>query len=241
MPSSKNKRALITGASSGIGRATALAFAQAGISLALVSRSQDKLDAVATEARGSGVEVTVHPLDLADLSQVKGAITQINDQFGPIEILVNNAGMGYTNSLLDSSLEDWQRVLDLNLTSVLQCIQAVLPTMRQHQNGLIINVASIAAYQTFSDWGAYSVSKAGLLALSRVLRIEEQAHGIRVAVIAPGPVDTPIWETDMVQADFDRSQMLTSETVAQLILQVALLPKGAVVEELTLMPSGGAL
>ncbi|HBY80855.1 MAG TPA: short-chain dehydrogenase, partial [Cyanobacteria bacterium UBA11148] len=156
-------------------------------------------------------------------------------------ILVNNAGMGYTGSLMETPLADWQRVIDLNLTSVFQCIQAVLPTMRQQQRGTIINVASIAGLQPFAGWGAYSISKAGLIALSKTLAVEERAHGIRVVTICPGAVNTPIWDTDTIEADFNRSAMLTPEIVAQSILHAATLPDQAVIELVTLMPSAGAL
>ena len=113
--------------------------------------------------------------------------------------------------------------------------------MRQQQSGHIINVASIAAQQVFPDWGAYCVSKAALATLSKAIAVEEQCHGIRVTTIYPGSVNTPLWDTDTVSSTFDRSKMLTPEIVAQSILQVAMLPPGAIVEELTLMPSAGVL
>lgn len=231
--------ALITGASSGIGRATALAFAQSGIHVALVSRNQSKLQEVANEALSYGVNAQVYAADLSDVSHVRGTVEAIAQDFGPVDILVNNAGMGYTGALLNTPLADWQRILDLNLTSVFQCIQAVLPSMRQRQRGTIINVVSIAGHQAFPDWGAYCVSKFGLVALSKTLAAEERAHGIRVVSISPGAVNTPIWDTDTVQADFERSRMLTPEIVAQSILYAALLPEQAVIEELTLMPNAG--
>lgn len=241
MTSQVNHRALITGASSGIGRATALAFAQAGISVALVSRSQPKLEKVAAEIKETGVEVKTYPVDLAAVDQVKFRIEAIVADFGAIDILINNAGMGYTGDLLDTSLEDWQTVMNLNLTSVFQCIQAVLPGMRDRHQGTIINIASIAGYHAFAGWGAYSVSKAGLISLSKVLAAEERSHGIRVITLSPGSTNTPIWDTETVQADFDRSKMLTPDVVAQSILHAALMPPQAVIEELTLMPSAGAL
>lgn len=239
MTSRIERHALITGASSGIGKATALAFAQAGINLALVSRSEAKLEVVADAARQTGVKVKTYPLDLSAVDRVKGRISAIAADFGPIDILINNAGMGYTGDLLTTPLEDWQRVLDLNLTSVLQCIQGILPGMRDRQQGTIINVVSIAGQQVFPGWGAYCVSKFGLMALSKTLAAEERANGIRVSAICPGSVNTPIWDAETVQADFDRSAMLTPEIVAQVILQAVLLPEQAVVEELTLMPNAG--
>ena len=237
----KQLQAIITGASSGIGRATALAFAKSGISLALVSRSEDKLSAVVEAAQAVGVKAKAYPLDLANVTLVKEQIKNIAQELGKVDILVNNAGMGYTNSLANTSLEEWQKVLDLNLTSVFQCIQGVLPQMREQATGTIVNVASIAAYNAFPDWGAYSVSKAGLVALTKALTVEERSNGIRAVTIAPGAVNTPIWDTDTVQADLNREAMLTPEIVAQSILHAVLLPSQAVIETMTITPSGGAL
>jgi short-subunit dehydrogenase len=233
---------LITGASTGIGKATATAFAKAGFAVVLVSRSQDKLAALANQLTAEyAVPAQSFPIDLSAIAQVKSAMELILQQVGPVDVLINNAGMGYTGVLADMPLADWQAVMDLNSTSVFQCIQAVLPSMRDRNSGLIINVASIAARQAFPDWGAYGVSKAALAALSRAVAVEEQSHGIRVVTIFPGAVNTSIWDTDTVQADFDRSGMLAPEVVAEAILQVARLSESAVIEELTLMPSGGAL
>lgn len=235
-----HRRALVTGASSGIGRATALLFAKAGIDLVLVSRSQDALNAIASEVTQLGVQAESYSIDLAAIEAIKPQLEAI-DAKTPIDILVNNAGIGYTGNLIDTPLADWQQVINLNLTSVFQCIQAILPGMRQRGSGMVINVASIAGYQAFPGWGAYNVSKAGLISLSKTLAAEERANQIRVVTVSPGATNTPIWDTDTVQADFDRSQMLTPDIVAQTILHTALLPPGAVVEELTITPSGGAL
>ena len=131
--------------------------------------------------------------------------------------------------------------MNLNLTSVFQCILGILPMMRARQRGTIINVASIAAKQPFPSWGAYCVSKAGLIALSKTLAAEERAQGIRVTAICPGAVNTELWDTETVHLNFERSAMLTPEMVAESILYTALLPEQAVVDELTLMPSAGVL
>ncbi len=234
------RTALITGAGSGIGKATALAFAKAGINLALVGRSAEKLAAVATAATAVGVRAEIYPLDLAVVDRVAAEISAIAATFTNLDILVNNAGMAYTNPIAETPLADWQRVLDLNLTSVFQCVQGVLPQMRQQRSGTIVNVSSIAAKQVFPNWGLYSVSKFGLMALTRAIAGEEQNNGIRVSAICPGSVDTPLWDTDTVAADFDRTKMLTPEMVAQAILFAVLAPAGAVIEEMTVMPSGGA-
>lgn len=241
MTSETQQRALITGASSGIGRETAIAFAKSGIDLALVARSQSKLEALAAELSQLGVEVKPYVIDLSQVNTLKKSLQDLADDFGPINILVNNAGMGYTGALADMPLADWQQLMDLNLTSVFLTMQAVIPGMRAQSRGTIINVASIAAHNAFPSWGAYSASKAGLITLGRVLSAEESEHGIRVMTVSPGAVNTPIWDTETVQADFDRSQMLTPAIVAQSILHTVQLPDSAVIDEITLMPSGGAL
>ncbi len=239
--SSSQPNAIITGASSGIGKATALAFAQAGINLALISRSLDALETVAEACTQEGVKAKPYVMDLSELTKIPAMIEKIVADFGDIDIIVNNAGMGYTNLLRETPLADWQQVINLNLTSVFQCVQGVLPQMRKRKQGTIINVASIAATQAFPGWGAYCVSKAALLSFSKVLATEERSHGIRVVAISPGAVNTSIWDTDTVQADFDRNAMLTPDLVAQTILQAALLPAEAVIEDLTILPSAGTL
>jgi NADP-dependent 3-hydroxy acid dehydrogenase YdfG len=236
-----HRTALITGASSGIGKATALAFAKAGINLALVGRASDKLAVVAQAATDAGVSAKTYALDLSQLDRVAPTIAEIAAASDNLDILINNAGMAYTGSIGDTPLADWQRVIDLNLTSVFLCIQGILPHMRHQGSGVIINISSIASKQVFPDWGIYSVSKFGLNALTQAVANEERAHGIRVSSICPGSVDTPLWDTDTVNANFDRAAMLDADAVAAAILYAALAPTGAVVEELTIMPSGGAL
>lgn len=237
----KGQRAIITGASSGIGEETAMAFARAGIHVALVSRSADKLETIAEKARQFGVEAQVYPLDLAQVDRVREQVAAIVSEFSPIDILVNNAGMGYTGSLMDTSLADWQQILDLNLTSVFECIRAVLPTMRDRHQGTIVNVSSVVVKQAFPNWGAYSVSKFGLMGLTKTLALEERGNGIRVTAICPAAVNTSMWDTETVKANIDRSKMLMPEIVAQSILQIVQLPASATIEELTIMSNAGDL
>jgi short-subunit dehydrogenase len=235
------RRALVTGASRGLGRAIAHALAQAGYDIALVGRSLDSLHQVQAELADYGVQAKAYAIDLADIGPLPGRLADLLQDFGPLSVVVNNAGMAYTGALATMPAADWQRILDLNVTSVFHCIQATLPVLRAAGGGTIVNIASIAAKSAFPDWGAYSVSKAAIVALSRSLAAEERAHGIRVVTISPGAIDTPIWDTDTVQADFDRSGMLAPEVVAQTVVHTILLPPQAVIEDLTLMPAGGAL
>lgn len=240
MIAQRKLRALITGASSGIGRATAEAFAASGMDLALVSRSHGPLADLAQSLTKQGVEAQPFAIDLSKVDQVKSQINNLMNDWGPIDVLINNAGMGCTADLIDMPLTDWQAVLDLNLTSVFQCVQAVLPQMRSQQQGTIINVISIAGQQAFPQWGAYCASKFGLMGLTKALAQEERQHGIRVTALCPGAVNTPLWDTKTVDADFDRSAMLKPENVAQSILHIVQMPQQAVIEELVLMPNAGA-
>ena len=235
------RRALITGASRGIGRATAHALAQAGYDVALLGRSLDRLQPVVDQLAEYDVLAKGYAVELADQSGLQPRLAEIIQDFGVFNVLINNAGMGYTGALATMPLHHWQQVMDLNLTAVFQCIQAALPALRAGGGGTIVNISSIAAKSAFPDWGAYTVSKAGLVALSKVLAVEERANGIRVVMVTPGSVNTPLWDTDTVNADFDRGQMLTPEIVAQTILSTVLLPTQAVIEDIVLMPAGGAL
>ncbi|ERN39974.1 short-chain dehydrogenase [Rubidibacter lacunae KORDI 51-2] len=239
MTAARPQRVLITGANSGIGKATALAFANAGIDLALFGRSHEKLSAAVANVTDR-VDVRTYVLDLARVEVVADTVAAAIADCGGIDVLVNNAGIGYTNAIADTPLSEWRYVLDLNLTSVFQCIQGALPVLRK-RGGTIINIASIAARSPFPTWGAYSASKAGLVALSRALAAEERDRGVRVVTICPGAVNTPLWDTDTVAADLNRAAMLPPDSVAQFILQAALLSPQAVVEDLTLMPNAGAL
>ncbi len=234
-------RALITGASSGIGEAIASEFAKAGFDLALVARSTAKLTHLTHSLNALGISAQGFTIDLSDVEQVHVKIAAVIAQVGPIDVLINNAGMGYTGSLIEMPLVDWQQVMALNVTSVFQVVQTVLPGMRQQASGLIINIASIAAQQSFAGWGAYGVSKAALAALTEAIATEESAHGIRAVTLFLGAVDTPLWDSDTVQAQLDRTAMLSCQTVAQTVLHTALLPPDAVISQLTLTPSRGAL
>jgi NAD(P)-dependent dehydrogenase (short-subunit alcohol dehydrogenase family) len=233
------QKILITGASSGIGKATALALVKLGASVALVSRNPDRAIAEIEAQKAASATVKAYELDLANVSLVAAKIANIVSDFGGIDVLINNAGMAYIGEIIDTPLVDWQKVIDLNLTSVFQCIQAVLPMMRKQQHGTIVNVASIAAKQAFPQWGAYCASKFGLLGMTQALAEEERSHGIKVMSICPGSVNTPLWDT--VAANFSREAMLKEDNVADAIVYLLSLPAHAVVTDLVLMPNAGVL
>ena len=179
-------------------------------------------------------------LDLANLTSVATASEQVSQRWGRLDLLINNAGAAYTGPLADMPLEQWQWLLQLNLTSVFQVCRAVLPLLRQ-RGGHIINVSSHAARNAFPEWGAYCVSKAALASFTRCLAEEERSHGIRVSTLTLGAVNTPLWDTATVHSSFDRRAMLSAERAAEALVSLALQPASQIVEDLTLMPAAGAL
>lgn len=234
-----DRLAWVTGASRGIGRAVALKLAARGIPVALIARSKSDLEQVALEVEQAGGKALVFPVDLGQTETLPQQLEQILSFAGPCGLLVNNAGMGFTANAVDTSLSDWQRVIDLNLTAAWLCMKAVIPAMRD-RGGTIANVISIAGKQAFPGWSAYCASKFGLLGLTKAVAQEEREHNIRVTAFCPGAVNSSLWDTPTVQADFDRAGMLSVETVADSLVQAMLLPDSAVIDELVLMPSGGA-
>ena len=185
----RNSVALVTGAGSGIGRATALAFAARGATVLCAD-----IDAVAAKATAETCRTPAHALelDVADRGAVFDAAAQITREHGPLDILVNNAGVGVGGAFLDTPLEDWDWLLSINLMGVVQCCYAFGRPMVERGRGHVVNVASGLAYTHRSSESAYIASKAGVLAFSRSLRADWRAHGIGVSAICPGVINTPI-------------------------------------------------
>ena len=231
--------ALITGASRGIGAATARRMAAAGYDLRLVARSLGPLDDLAAELRHVGRQVETCQLDLCDSAAIAPAISDLCAR-GPVpDVVINNAGAAWTGPLAFMPLERWQWLLQLNLTSVFQVCRAVVPLLRQQGGGLILNVSSHASRHAFPDWGAYCTSKAALASFSRCLAEEERPHGIRVGTLTLGSVNTPLWDSETVHSTFDRRAMLSADQAASALLYLAQQPSTQSVEDLTLMPAAG--
>ncbi|MFM2080728.1 MAG: hypothetical protein RLZZ219_1410 [Cyanobacteriota bacterium] len=231
---------LITGASRGIGAAAARLFAAAGHDLLLLARSAPELEALATELRAGGRRVEITCVDLADPAAIAPALAELLGRGLSPGLLINNAGAAYTGPLAEMAVDQWQWLFQLNLTSVFQVCQAVLPVLRE-QGGHIINVSSHAARNAFPDWGAYCASKAALASFSRCLAEEERGHGVRVSTLTLGAVNTPLWDSATVHSSFDRRAMLSPERAAETLLSLAQQPASQIVEDITLMPAAGAL
>ena len=231
--------ALITGASRGIGRRTAELLAQQGWNLLLTARSIDQLDQLADQLRSTGSGVATAGIDLVQPERVESGLASLLAHGESPSVLINNAGAAYTGDLLAMPLDRWQWLLQLNLTSVMQVCSAVVPAMRE-QGGLVINVSSHAARHAFPQWGAYCVTKAALASFTRCLAEEERPHGIRACTLTLGAVNTPLWDAETVQSDFDRRAMLSVDQAAEALVNLAEQPVNQVIEDLTLMPAAGA-
>ena len=233
--------ALITGASRGIGAATARVLAEAGFDLLLVARSGDALEQLATELRALGRRVETAAIDLADAAGLEAPLLELCHRGEPPQLVINNAGVAYTGPLVEMAVEQWQWLLQLNLTSVFQVCRVVVPLLRNAGGGRIINISSHAARNAFADWGAYCVSKAALASFSRCLAEEERCHGITVSTLTLGAVNTPLWDSESVDSSFDRRAMLDPHRVAEAVLVLAQQPSSQAVDDLTLMPAAGVL
>jgi short-subunit dehydrogenase len=231
--------ALITGASRGIGAATARSFAAAGFDLLLVARASEPFLRLAEELRALGRRVEILHLDLAEPTAIEPGIAELCGRGLLPTVVINNAGAAWTGPLAFMPLERWQWLLQLNLTSVFQVCRAVVPLLRQQGGGLILNVSSHASRHAFPDWGAYCTSKAALASFSRCLAEEERPHGIRVGTLTLGSVNTPLWDSETVHSTFDRRAMLSADQAASALLYLAQQPSTQSVEDLTLMPAAG--
>jgi len=188
--------ALITGGGRGIGRAIALAFAREGAHVAVVARSQSQVDAVAAEARALGRKAVALACDIGDRGQVDATVRAAVEALGPIQILVNNAGIAVSAKVTDTDDALWERHLRVNLTGAFYASRAVLPGMLAARWGRIVNIASTAARQGFPYVAAYVASKHGLLGFTRALATEVVAAGVTVNAICPGYVATDLtWES----------------------------------------------
>ena len=204
MPDAVTKVALVTGAARGIGLATAKRFLAEGWRVALLDIDAATLKAaVASLANPEPTLALV--CDVSDARQVAASMTGVAERFGRLDALVNNAGVAVFAAMMDTSDEDWGRVLAVNLTGPFLCTKAAVPLMREHGGGTIVNITSISAVRASTLRSAYGTSKAGLAHLTKQLAVELASSGIRVNAVAPGPVDTAMAKavhTPEIRADY---------------------------------------
>lgn len=231
---------LVTGASSGFGEATALKFARRGARVALLARSADRLDDLARrigETDGQAVSV---PTDIGRAADLESAHAKVVRTLGHVEILVNNAGMNVPNrSVQDTTMAEWERIMDVNLKAAFQLTKLVLPEMKRRRRGTIVNVASRAAnYPGLLSGVAYSSSKLGMRALNTVTNEEANPFNVRAILINPGVGATPILDRRPEPPPLaERERMLQAEDIADTIVFSAMLPYRACLELVNVYPT----
>lgn len=233
------KLAYITGASKGIGRSTAIAFANAGWDLILLSRDLEMMETLRDELSDTQSTINLVKCDLSNAYEIDNSVKESIKIYGCPSVLINNAGCAFNGNLVEMPLKKWQEIIQINLTSVFQICSLIVPKMRKN-GGLIINVSSHASNNAFPQWGAYCVSKSALAMFTKCLREEERSNSIRACTITLGSVNTPLWDSESIKSDFDRTSMLSSTKVSNTILYIAEQPESQLIEDLTLMPAGGA-
>ncbi len=223
------KVAVVTGASSGIGAAIARGLAGEGAAVVGLARRFAEQAALAPEP-GRVVEARLDVTDEAVVTALLGGLPRI-------DVLVNAAGVGTFGRLVDSSTEDLRAMLEVHVVGTFLCCQAALRQMAGQGSGHILNITSTAVHSTFTECAGYTAAKCGQLGLSRVLREECRELGVRVTTLAPGAVDTPIWDD---RPGFDRAKMLAPDQLAELVVEVVARPELAV-EDLLVVPPAGNL
>jgi NADP-dependent 3-hydroxy acid dehydrogenase YdfG len=231
--------AIVTGAGRGIGHAIAAALAREGATVVLAARTRQQLAQTAAAIRESGGTALAIPTDVTQDAAVEAMVEQAIAELGRLDILVTAAGVASFGPVVGTKPGDWDGMLAVNLRAVMVTCRAVLPMMIRQRRGTIINVASVAAQRPIPGAAAYTATKAAVIGFSRVLAEELRAEKVRVGVLVPGAVDTPLWDT--IPTPPDRSRMLRPEDVARAAVLMASLPPGASLEELTLLPQGGIL
>lgn len=230
--------ALVTGASAGVGRATALALAEAGVAVGLLARGAAGVERVVAAITGQGGRALALPADVTDEAGVNKAVTEVVDAYGRLDILIANAGMNRAGRVADYSLDDWHAVLGVNLTGAFLCARAAIPRMRAHGGGQILAVSSGAGKQGYPNLSAYSAAKFGLLGFMQALAAEVKEDRIRCGVVLPGSIRTGFGGRTVAEKSGTAARYLEPEDVARSLLHQLRQPPHAWVQELHLWPFG---
>ncbi|PPK90808.1 short-subunit dehydrogenase [Kineococcus xinjiangensis] len=234
--------ALVTGATSGLGRAVALRLAAAGADVALLGRSERDLAQAAAEVEGHGVRALPLPVDLADTGTLGGVVDRVADELGGLGVLVNAAATDAPGTAEEVPLDDWERVLAVNLTAPFALARAAMPHMRRGGGGLVVNVSSVAGRRGWAKASAYCSTKFALTGLTQSLAAEGRADGIRACVLYPGAMSTswgtfdPAERASAEDREHDERESLDPAVVADLIAWMALSPGRPVLNEVTVTP-----
>jgi 3-oxoacyl-[acyl-carrier protein] reductase len=229
----EGKVALITGASRGIGLAVARSLAGLGAKLAVCARDPERLERAGTSLKQVGASVVTIPADVRRASEIESLVRKTEQLLGTIEILVNNAGIGYFAPIQEASEEKWDAVLDTNLKAMFLLSKAVAPGMIQRGSGHIINIASLAGKSVFAGGAVYCASKWGLLGLTQCMAEDLRPHGIRVSAVSPGSVATDF----SPHTGKDTSKMLQPEDVAHAVESILTQAPQSFISEVVIRPA----
>ncbi len=235
MGSLEGNVSIITGASHGLGRGIAMAFAREGSALVLAARGLEQLQSAANEIGAAGGRALVVPTDLKDEAQIENLFARTVEQFGRVDILVNNAAFLGGAPLDQFTTEMWNHALAVNLTAPFLCTRAAFRIMKKQRAGRIINIASISAQRVRPESASYSATKHALWGLTQVTALEGRAFGIVCSCICPGNIRTEA--RSVADSDFNREPMMTVAEVADAVLFIAAQPQHVNVLEVTMLPS----
>ena len=244
--------AIVTGASSGIGHATARALATQGASVALVARRQDRLDALAAQIQEAGGTALAIPADITDRDQAESATKAVVDQFGHLDILVNNAGLMLLGPIVGADLEEWDRMIAINQKGLLYMTHAALPyLLTAAEDGPrrvadIVNISSIAGRVAWANYGVYNMTKFGVNGFTEALRQEITKKHVRVGVVEPGGVNTELGSHNSgavrasIDAFYETTEVLQAEDIADGVAYMVTRPRHTSISELWIMPTDQA-
>jgi 3-oxoacyl-[acyl-carrier protein] reductase len=222
------KVAIVTGASRGIGRAVALALAENGAWVALAARTEAALHALRREIESGGGRALAAATDITSEPQVKELVRSTVEQFGRLDILINNAGVGYYAPLVETTVEQWEQMMAVNARGPFLLCREAIPHMER--GGFIINIASVVGVKGYVKQAAYTASKHALMGMTKVLAQEVQPAGIRVHAICPGGVDTDL--VRQARPDLDSSVLMEPEEIADIILFLLTRRGNAVIDDI---------
>ena len=241
-----NKTALITGATSGIGKATAIAFSEEGINLIICGRRKEALEKLKSELEKK-VKVHILPFDVRNKEEVFEAIQALPEEFSKIDILVNNAGNAHgLDPIQSGNIEDWEAMIDINVKGLLYVSKAIIPQMAERKQGHIINIGSIAGKEVYPNGNVYSASKHAVDAINKGMRIDLNAQGIRVGAINPGLVETEFSEVrfkgdkERAKSVYEGFDPLKPEDIADIIRFVVTRPYHVNIADLLVLPTAQA-
>jgi NADP-dependent 3-hydroxy acid dehydrogenase YdfG len=242
----EGRKAVITGASSGIGEATGLAMAREGAAVALGARRKDRVDALAERIAGEGGVASAFEVDVGDEEAARGFVQEAAERMGGLDILLNNAGVMLLGPVEAADTDEWRTMIDVNLLGLLYCTHAALPTMREGGGGDVVNISSVAGRVAGFGSGVYNMTKFGVVAFSESLRQEAvmSDSGVRVTCVEPGFVGTELQghnQNPMVVETIDKmrdqiGEVLTAEDIADAILYAVGQPERVAVNEILVRP-----